>query len=118
MIEIKQGETNYIEIAVSGKFQSVDFDQLEKVVDKLIKKHGSINILANSIDFAGWNDLAVMQRHFNFVQSHHAKVDKIAVIIGPWWQNFMLGFAKILIHPKVRSFELSEIEEAKKWLKG
>ena len=37
MIEIKQGETNYIEIAVSGKFQSVDFDQLEKVVDKLQK---------------------------------------------------------------------------------
>ncbi len=118
MIKIEQGKTGYIEIAVSGKFQLADFDQLEEIVDKLIKKHGSVNILANSIDFEGWDDLAVMQKHFNFVQSHHAKVDKFAVIIGPWWQNFMLGFAKILIHPKVRSFELGEIEEAKKWLQG
>lgn len=118
MIKIEHDKTNQIEMEISGKFQSTDFDQLSEVFDQLIKKHGSIKIFVNSSQFAGWDDLSVMQKHFNFVQSHHDKVDKFAVIQGPWWQNFMLGFAKIFIHPKVKFFELSEIEEAKKWLKN
>ena len=117
MIKIEHNETKQIEIEASGKFQIGDFDKLEKVIDKLINEHGSINILANSTHFEGWDDVSAMQRHFSFVQSHHGKVDKFAVIIGPWWQNFMLGFAKIFMHPKVRAFEPNEIEEAKKWLK-
>jgi hypothetical protein len=71
MIKIEHDKTNQIEIEVSGKFQSADFDQLSEVFDKLIKKHGSVRIFANSSQFAGWDDLSVMQKHFNFVHALH-----------------------------------------------
>lgn len=116
MLKIEQGKTNVIEITVDGKFQSTDFDQLTETLDKLTKKYDSIKIFIHSTNFEGWNDLTAMQKHFCVVQSYHSKVEKVAVIIGPWWQNVMVGFANILIHPKVKVFEESEIDDARKWL--
>jgi hypothetical protein len=57
-----------------------------------------------------------MRKHFSFVRGHHHYVEKIAVITGPWWQNFMFLLAKIFIHPKVKAFKIGKEAAAIKWL--
>lgn len=118
MLTIKQDETNKIKLEVSGKLQSSDLDKLAKLADESIKKHGKVRLFINSSLFEGWDDFATMQKHFRFVQEHHNYVEKLSIITGPWWQNFMLSFAKIFIHPKVKTFEVGEEEVALKWLES
>lgn len=116
MIKIEHGATNLMEVFVSGNFKQADFDQITTLANEMIAKHGTLKILAHSSEFSGWEDFKTMQTHFAFVQEHHHKVDKLALIIGPWWQNFAINFAKMFVHPKIKTFELAQIEEAKKWL--
>jgi len=116
MIEIKQGNDNHIEVIVQGKLLATDFEQMQDVTEQLLKKYRAVKILVNSTGFEGWEDIISMQKHFNFVQSNHAKVEKVAVLIGPWWQNLMICFAKMLVHPKIKIFEASELAAARQWL--
>jgi hypothetical protein len=118
MLTIKQDKTNKLKLAISGKMQSSDIDQLAKIADDLIKKHGKVKLFINGAKFDGWEDFSTMQKHFRFVQEHHNYVEKLAIITGPWWQNFMLSFAKIFIHPKVKTFQAGEDSAVEKWLES
>lgn len=116
MIKIEHDKTNQLSIEAVGALQLEDFDKLAKVADELIVQHGKIRILINGSQLEGWRDFATMKKHFNFVRARHYNVEKIAIIIGPWWQNLMFSCAKMFIHPTAKSFKLHEVEAAKKWL--
>lgn len=118
MLTIKQDETNKIKLEVSGKLQSSDLDKLAKLADDSIKKHGKVKLFIKGAKFDGWEDFATMQKHFHFVKEHHNYVEKLAFVSGPWWQKFMLNFAQMLVHPKVKIFEVGEEEAALKWLES
>ena len=49
---------------------------------------------------------------------HQRNVERIAVIVGHDWQNWVVDVARMFLHPEARAFHESREEEAQRWLVG
>lgn len=118
MLKIKNDTDNIIEATVNGTLQVEDFSKLGKTADELIKKHGKLRVLVDIADFNGWQDMHAAEQHFNFVKGHHQKVERLAVVTGQNWQNWIAAMARVFVHPDVEIFDHKNIDKAKKWIRG
>ena len=53
-----------------------------------------------------------------FVKDHQAKAERIAVIAPHEWQHWLIGFARVFLHPEVKAFDKGQEAEARSWLIG
>lgn len=116
MIEITSTNSNIVTIKVAGELQHNDFKKITAKVDSVIKKHKTINILMDATGFDGWESKQVAGEHFTFIKEYHHKVDRIALVSGHLWQQWLGGFANVFMHPKIKTFDADERKEAEKWL--
>jgi hypothetical protein len=45
--------------------------------------------------FRGWEKIVAFERHIGFVKTHHEKVERIAVIVSPDWQHWVVGTVRM-----------------------
>lgn len=118
MIEIENITENMLRITASGELKAEDFAQVAPQADALIKKYGTLRLLLDGSGLNGWEDMAALEKHMDFVKTHHQHVERIALIAGHSWQHWLAGMIKVFVHPEIRIFDKNKVEEAQKWLKA
>ena len=116
MIEIQEIKENLIELRISGRLEVGDFEKIAPQVDKVIQDKGAIYLLIDGSSFDGWSNFSAAKEHFQFVKKHHKKVISIALITGHLWQRCLLAFARVFVHPEIKTFDQNKRAEAEQWL--
>lgn len=116
MITITPLEGNILQVKISGLLSEADFPALAAQVDPIFRKTGSVRLLADATEFAGWADMDAAAKHFRFVRDHEKKVERIALIAGHAWQHWLAGMASAFVHPEIKVFNAPEAAEAQSWL--
>ena len=93
-----------------------DFSQIAPQVDSLILQQGQIRLLIDASECNGWENVSAFETHARFIKNHQHKVERIAVIVGHEWQHWLIGTAKLFVHPEVRAFDTNQGNEARQWL--
>ena len=64
---------------------------------------------------AGINSEAFVA-HLKFVSEHHRQIEKIAIVTDSEFLKIMPHIAGLLVHPKIKQFDLGKTDEALAWL--
>ena len=99
--------------------ETADFDRLDREIDPYIAKHGKLSgLMIHANAFPGWVNLEAFRAHLQFIESHHQKIIRLAMVTD----SKLLGeFPKIAsrhVHVQVKIFSESQREEALPWLKA
>lgn len=108
---------NLIEVTIKNTLKADDVMVLSDKADKLIEGYGSIRVLINATDFNGWENADAAEKHFSFVKEHHTKVERLAIVTGHMWQHWIAALAKVFMHPDIKVFDKTQLNEAESWLK-
>jgi SpoIIAA-like len=109
---------NAFRIIAPGKLKADDFREIAPQIDSLISQYGQIRLLIDASRFNGWENIAAFENHAGFVKNHQQRVERIAVIVGHDWQQWLIGAVRIFLHPEVRAYDRSHQGEALQWIVG
>ena len=112
MIKTEVIAPDALEIIVPERLKVDDFRQLAPQVEAIINKHGKIRLLIDGTRLEGWQDVSAFEAHAMFVKDHQASAERIAVIAPHEWQHWLIGMAKVFLHPEVRAFDRGQRGEA------
>jgi hypothetical protein len=118
MIETEVIAPDALKIVVPGRLTADDFRQLAPQVEAIIKEHGKIRLLIDATQLEGWQDISAFEAHATFVKDHQAKAERIAVIAPHEWQHWLIGLARVFLHPEVKAFDKDQERDACNWLVG
>ena len=118
MLKMEVISANAVKITAPEKLKADDFLQIAPQIDSLISQHGQLRLLIDASDFGGWENISAFGNHAGFVKSHQQRVERIAVIVGYKWQHWLVGAARMFVHPTVRVYEKSREAEALQWILG
>lgn len=114
MISITTSE-KIIYTVVSEKITDKDFDQLKSQLEKLIVSFSKIRWYYEMRDFHGW-DPKPFFRDTRYSLEHTKDFEKIAMVGEKQWQEWMTDLMKPFTASDIKYFDVSEKEEAKKWI--
>ncbi|MEQ8854854.1 STAS/SEC14 domain-containing protein [Gimesia sp.] len=101
-----------------GPLAASDFQKLSEEIDPYIEARGRLHgLLIDANKFSGWDDFAGLIDHLKFVESHHKKNEKVAVLSDDRFLSAVPTFADHFIQAEIKHFPHSEKEEALRWLK-
>jgi hypothetical protein len=100
---------------MSGKLHDEDYKKFVPLVDDAIAKEGKVRILAVFHDFHGW-DLHALWDDIKFSTTHCTKIERIALVGEKKWEEWMAKVCKPFTKAKIRYFDVSQMEAAKRWI--
>ena len=110
-------ENSILLVQPKTSLQKDDFEQLAQAVDPFIEENGSLaGLIIESPGFPGWENLGAMVQHFHFVQDHHRKVGKVAVVTDSTLGDVAEHLASHFVSAEIRHFPAKELETAKAWI--
>ena len=116
MIEYKNNlNNNIVEITVEGKITKADIEQTITQLKLDLKHHGKLRILEEIRSFEGLDPIALWQ-DVNFGLTHANDFTHAAVIADAKWMRTVSQAVDSILPAKVKVFEQSQIELARKWL--
>lgn len=99
-----------------GPLRIEDFDALSLLVDPWIESHGELHGLVLHVhSFPGWESLGGLIRHLRFVQEHHQKIGRIAVVGEGGLVEHAPALASHFVAAEVRHFADAQLEGALEW---
>ena len=104
-----------LEVRVSGKLTKEAYQQLVPVVDRQIKDFGKLRILFIMDDFHGWTAGGVWE-DTKFDLKHWKDIERLAIVGESKWEAGMATFCKPFTAAKIKYFDHSRLDEARKWL--
>jgi SpoIIAA-like len=116
MIEIHELTPKTFKVAPSGKIAEDDFLRLTPTIDAAIAAHGQIRLMVDASDFTGWDNFAAFQRHAGFIRSHQKKIERLAVVTGHGWQEWLVDTMRMFLHPEAKAFAKDREADALQWL--
>lgn len=115
-IELKEERGGkLLEVHVSGKLTTEDYERFIPAVELLIKQHGPIDILFEMSDFHGWEPGAIWE-DTKFAFKHISDIRRLAVVGGKKWQQWMTVVCKPFTKATIRYFDHAEIVQARGWM--
>jgi hypothetical protein len=100
---------------LSGKLHDEDYKKFVPLVDAELAREGKVNVLAQFHDFHGW-DLHALWDDIKFATTHCTKIQRIALVGENSWQKWMAAVCKPFTLARIRYFDATDFEAAKKWL--
>jgi hypothetical protein len=116
MIKIETISTKVLKITVPEKLKVGDFREIEPQIDAMIDRHGKIRLLIDGSRFNGWENITAFDAHAGFVKNHQHKVERIAVVTGHDWQNWLIGAFRVFLNPEIKVYDKTHENEALKWI--
>lgn len=116
-VSINHRAPHTLEMKVTGKVGKADYEQFTPLAERLIEKHGSINLLVELPDklrftpSALWADIKFDVRHFS-------DVERIALVSARESRKWLATIAKPFTRADVRFFESNDIDDARIWVDG
>jgi len=116
LLKVQKLENGRIfEIEVQGKLSKEDYEAFIPELEQAIAEHGKVRILFEMHDFEGWSagalwsDTKFDARHFN-------DIERLALVGESQWQKGMALFCRPFTTAKVRYFDRSHVDEARRWI--
>ncbi len=104
-----------LEVAVSGKLSSDDYETFEPAVASMIEQVGKIKILFMMHDFHGW-ELGAVWEDIKFATKHCTDISKIAMVGESSWEKWMSTICKPFTMSSIKYFEAGQEDAAREWL--
>jgi hypothetical protein len=105
---------NMVELHLAGKLRRADFREIVPELDRLIDRHGKINVLVDLSDLesltagAVWEDLKFDSRHLT-------DFERVAMVGGKRWQKNISRLVRPFTTAKVRYFDRQAMDVARQW---
>ncbi|MEA5472368.1 STAS/SEC14 domain-containing protein [Spirulina sp. 06S082] len=116
MIEYKNNpENNIVELVIEGKITEEDFDRVVSQLKADIAKHGKLRVLEEVRHFEGINPIALW-KDIRFGFAHLNDFTHAALVADAKWMRTLTEVFERVVSVKVKTFEPSQIEEARHWL--
>lgn len=98
--------------------EAADFEAVAREVDPYIAEHGKLaGLLLHAKSFPGWVNLEAVLGHVRFIESHHQKIERLAVVSDSPLLTEMPNVVGHLVHPEVKRFAESAYDDALQWLR-
>jgi hypothetical protein len=93
-----------------------DFAQLSAAVDPYLAESGILNALViYTPDFPGWDSLAGLLSHIQFVKQHVANIRKVAFVTDSKLISVVPKFADLFVSAEIEHFPYSDYDQAIDW---
>jgi hypothetical protein len=94
-----------------------DFSEMAKAVDPQIEATGDLaGLIIDAPAFPGWDSFGTMVTHLRFVQDHHKRVKKVALVTDSHIGDVAERLASHFVAAKVRHFPGEQLEQARQWI--
>ena len=113
----KTNDGKVLEVQMTGRLTAQDYEDFVPAVERLVKEHGKIRLLAAMHDFHGWTPGALWQ-DIKFDAKHFNDIERIAMVGETKWQRSMSVFCNPFTSAKIRYFDCDQIDSARTWLTG
>ena len=98
--------------------QAADFEGLAHEIDPYIAEHGKLpGLMIHARAFPGWANLDAFLAHMRFIESHHQKIHRLAVVTNSSLLTEVPRIAAHLVRAEVKQFPESAYEDALRWLR-
>ena len=98
--------------------QAADFEGLAHEIDPYIAEHGKLpGLMIHARAFPGWANLDAFLAHMRFIESHHQKIHRLAVVTNSSLLTEVPKIAAHLVRAEVKQFPESAYEDALRWLR-
>lgn len=114
---IEQRGGKLLEIHVSGKLTTRDYEQFIPKLEALIRQHGNVDLLFEMSDFHGW-EAGAMWEDTKFAFRHFGDIGRMAVVGEKKWQEWMTSLCRPLTRAEIRYFDHAQAGEAMAWLES
>ena len=98
--------------------QAADFEGLAHEIDPYIAEHGKLQgLMIHAKAFPGWANLDAFLAHMRFIESHHQKILRLAVVTNSSLLTEVPKIAAHLVRAEVKQFPESAYADALQWLR-
>lgn len=108
-------ESNLVEIVVEGKVTESDYERIVPQLKADVERHGKLKVLEEIRSFEGIDPMALWRdlRQASMIEDF----THVAVVADAQWLRTLADAVSSMIPAEVRSFERTQIEEARTWLR-
>ena len=108
-------ENGVLQVSASGKLTKEFYEEFVPAVEAEIAKAGKVRILFSMHDFHGWTAGALWE-DVKFDVKHWKDIERLAIVGESKWEQGMATFCKPFTMAKIKYFDQSQADEARKWL--
>lgn len=116
-IEHTNEKGKFLTIHLSGKLAKSDYEAFVPLVEEVVKEYGKIRMLVTMHDFHGW-EIGALWEDIKFDAKHFSDIERLAMVGETKWQKWMATFCRPFTTAKIKYFESTEVDEARKWIAG
>jgi SpoIIAA-like len=110
-------EEGVLEVHAVGKLTKEFYQAFVPAVEKQIEEFGKLRVLFVMKDFHGWTAGALWE-DVKFDLKHWKDIERLAIVGESEWEKGMAAFCKPFTMAKVKYFDHSQIDEARRWLES
>jgi hypothetical protein len=107
---------NILKIVAPVRLSSDDFEEMQLLVDPIIKEFGSLRLLIDASALEGWDNIAAFEHHALFVKAHQQRAERVAIIAPHEWQHWLVASVRVFLHPQVHAFYKDQADAAARWI--
>ncbi len=107
-----------LNVHVSGKLTSADYDHFVPEFERLVGLHGKLRVRFDMTGFHGWDvgDVGALWADTTFAIKHFVDIERIAMVGETKWQHGMATFCKPFTRAKIQYFDHEKSTQARTWL--
>ena len=109
------GNRKKLDVNKDGKLTKQDYHHFTRIVDRLVKEHGSIRIIFEMRAFHGWKPEAIWE-DIKLNIRHFCHIERLAMVGNKQWERGMCLFCKPFATAQIRYFDENEVGEAQAWI--
>jgi hypothetical protein len=101
----------------TAPLEAADFEGLANEINPYIAEHGKLpGVMIHAKLFPSWVNIEAVFADMRFIESHHQKIQKLAVVSDSSPLTEVPKIAAHLVHAEVKHFAESAYEDALRWL--
>lgn len=109
-------ENALVTVTPHGALEREDFVKIIEEVDPLIEEKGALSgFIINAQHFPGWHDFGSLLAHLKFVEDHHRKINKVAIVSDSAVLSILPKITDHFVAADVKHFGQDQLDAAKAW---
>ncbi len=104
-------------VTLKASLEASDFQTLSEEIDPYIEARGRLHGLMVDVEaFPGWGGFADLIAHLTFVESHHKRIERVAVVSDDRYVSADRTFASHFAQAEIKQFPHLQRDGAFLWL--
>lgn len=114
MVHIEEKENIIFTVAVD-KLEDDDYEKITPLLQEKVRQFGMIRWYFEMRNFEGWS-LSAMWKDIKLDFKNRQNFEKIAMVGAKKWEEKLTDLMKPFTGADIRFFDISQSDEAKKWI--